>query len=105
MAHILTVVLSTSLALVIVVYALFCFVETGYIDVVTDKIQDLEPSLFEMLGTTPLSVHFVEFALRYGKRYGLSLLACAQSQYLRQECGVDQIKKLHNPSLYYGNEW
>jgi hypothetical protein len=70
MAHILTVVLSTSLALVIVVSAPVHFAETEYIDVVTDKIQDLESSLFEMLGTNPLSVHFAEFALRYGKRYG-----------------------------------
>jgi hypothetical protein len=70
MAHILTVVLSTSLALVIVVSAPVRFAETEYIDVVTDKIQDLESSLFEMLGTNPLSVHFAEFSLRYGKRYG-----------------------------------
>jgi hypothetical protein len=36
---------------------------------VTDKIQDLESSLFKILGTNPKSVHFAEFALRYGKRY------------------------------------
>jgi hypothetical protein len=80
MAHILTVVVSTSLVLVIAVSALVCFAvsalvrfaETEYIDVITNKIQDLESSLFEMLGTNPLSLHFVEFALRYGKRYGLS---------------------------------
>jgi hypothetical protein len=69
MAHILTVVLSTSLALVIFVSTPVHFAETEYIDVVTDKIQDLESSLFEMLGTNPLSVHFAEFSLRYGKRY------------------------------------
>ena len=36
---------------------------------VTDKIQDLESSLFKILGTNPKSVQFAEFALRYGKRY------------------------------------
>ena len=36
---------------------------------VTDKIQDLESSLFKILGTNPKSVQFTEFALRYGKRY------------------------------------
>ena len=36
---------------------------------VTEKIQDLESSLFKILGTNPKSVQFVEFALRYGKRY------------------------------------
>jgi hypothetical protein len=70
MAHILTVVLRTSLVLVIVVSAPVHFAEIKYIDVVTDKIQDLESSLFEMLVTNPLSVHFAEFSLRYGKRYG-----------------------------------
>jgi hypothetical protein len=59
MAHILTVVLSTLLALVIVVYAPVRFAETEYIDVATDKIQDLESSLFEILGINPLSVHIL----------------------------------------------
>jgi hypothetical protein len=53
MAHILTVVLSTSLALVNVVYAPICFAETKYIEVATDKIQDLKSSLLEILGTSP----------------------------------------------------
>jgi hypothetical protein len=75
MAHILTVVLSTSLALVIVVYAPVRFAETKYIDVATDKIQDLESSLLEMLGTNPLSVHFAELSLSYGKRYD-SVMLC-----------------------------
>jgi hypothetical protein len=69
MAHILTVVLSTLLALVIVVYAPVHFAKTKYIGVATDKIQDLEPSLLEISGTNPLFVHFVELSLRYGKRY------------------------------------
>ena len=55
--------------LVIIVSAPVYFAETEYFDVVTDKIQDLESSLFELLGTNPMSVHFAEFALRYGKRY------------------------------------
>jgi hypothetical protein len=37
---------------------------------VIDKIQDLESSLFKTLGTNPKTVHFAEFALRYGKGYG-----------------------------------
>jgi hypothetical protein len=69
MAHILIVVLSILPVLVIVVSAPVYFAETEYFDVVTDKIQDLESSLFELLGTNPMSVHFAEFALRYGKRY------------------------------------
>ena len=36
---------------------------------VTDKIQDLESSLFKILGTNPKFVHFAEFTLRYGKGY------------------------------------
>jgi hypothetical protein len=79
MAHILTIVLSTLLALVIVVYAPVRFAETKYIDVVTDKIQDLESSLFEMLGTNPLSVHFAELSLSYGKRYGSVRMLCTVS--------------------------
>ena len=79
MAHILMVVLSTSLALVIVVYAPIRFAETKYIDVATDKIQDLESSLLEMLGTNPLSVHFAELALSYGKRYDSIRQLCTVS--------------------------
>ena len=45
------------------------FVQIEYIDMVTDKIQDLESSLFKILGTNRKSVQFAEFALRYGKRY------------------------------------
>jgi hypothetical protein len=71
MVHILTIVLSTSLALVNAIYALIRFAETKNIEVATDKIQDLESSLFEMLGINPLSVHIVELALSYGKRYDL----------------------------------
>jgi hypothetical protein len=69
MAHILTIVLSTSLALINVVYAPIRFAETEYIEVATDKIQDLESSLSEILGINPLSVHIAELALNYGKRY------------------------------------
>jgi hypothetical protein len=79
MAHILTVVLSTSLALVIVVYAPVRFAETEYIDVATDKIQDLESSLLEMLGINPLSVHIAELALIYGKRYDSVRRLCTVS--------------------------
>jgi hypothetical protein len=57
MAHILTIVLSTLLVLGITVYAPVRFAETEYIDVATDKIQDLESSFPEMLGIIPLSVH------------------------------------------------
>jgi cathepsin H len=53
----------------IVVSAARSFAETEYIDMVPDKIQDLESSLFKILGTNPKSVQFAEFALRYGKRY------------------------------------
>jgi hypothetical protein len=67
MARILAIVLSTLLALAIVVSAARSFEETKYIDMVTDKIQDLESSLFKILGTNPKSVQFAEFALRYGK--------------------------------------
>jgi hypothetical protein len=45
------------------------FTETEYIDMVIDKIQDLESGLFKILGTNPESVQFVEFDLRHGKRY------------------------------------
>jgi hypothetical protein len=69
MAHLLAIVLSTLLVLGIAVSAARSFVETEYIDMVTDKIQDLESSLFKILGTNPKSVQFAEFALRYGKRY------------------------------------
>jgi hypothetical protein len=69
MAHILAIVLSTLLVLGIVVSAARSFAEIEYIDMVTDKIQDLESSLFKILGTNPKSVQFAEFALRYGKRY------------------------------------
>jgi hypothetical protein len=79
MAHILTVVLSTSLALVNVVYAPIRFAETEYIEVATDKIQDLESSLFEILGINPLSVHIAELALSYGKRYDSVRQLCTVS--------------------------
>ena len=76
MAHILTIVLRTLLALVIVVYAPIRFAETEYTDVATDKIQDLEFSLLEMLGTNPLSIHFAELALSYSKRYDSVRMLC-----------------------------
>ena len=69
MAHILAIVLSTLLVLGIVVYALVRFTLTKYIDVATDKIQDLESSLLEISAINPLYVHFAELALNYGKRY------------------------------------
>jgi hypothetical protein len=69
MAHILAIVLSILLVLGIVVSVARSFAETEYIDMIPDKIQDLESGLFEMLGTNPLYVHFAEFSLRYGKRY------------------------------------
>jgi hypothetical protein len=65
--------------LVIVVYAPVRFAETEYIDMATDKIQDLESSLLEMLGTNPLSVHFAELALSYGKRYDSVRMLCTVS--------------------------
>ena len=71
MAHILAIVLSTLLVLGIAVCAARSFAETTYIDMVPDKIQDLESSLFKILGTNPKSVQFAKFALRYGKRYDL----------------------------------
>jgi hypothetical protein len=76
MAHILAIVLSTLLVLGIAVYAPVRFAETEYIDVAPDKIQDLESSLLEMLGTNPLSVHFAELALSYGKRYDSVRMLC-----------------------------
>jgi hypothetical protein len=76
MGHILTVVLSTLLALVIAVYVPVRFAETKYIGVATEKIQDLEFSLLEMLGTNPLSVYFAELALSYGKRYDSIRMLC-----------------------------
>jgi hypothetical protein len=79
MAHILTIVLSTSLALVNVVYAPIRFVETEYTEVATDKIQDLESSLLEILGFNPLSVHIAELTLSYGKRYYLVRQLCTVS--------------------------
>ena len=69
MAHILAIVMSTLLVLGIVVSAARSFAETEYIDMVPNKIQDLESGLFKILGTNPKSVQFVEFALRYVKRY------------------------------------
>lgn len=69
MARIPTIVLSTLLALTIAVSAARPFEETEYIDMVTDKIQDLESSLYKILGTNSKSLQFAEFALRYGKRY------------------------------------
>ena len=79
MAHILTIVLSTSLALVNVVYAPIRFAGTKYIEVATDKIQDLESSLFEILGINPLSVHITELTLSYGKRYDSVRQLCTVS--------------------------
>jgi hypothetical protein len=65
MARILTIILSTSLALVNAVYAPIRFAETEYFEVATDKIQDLESSFPEIL----LSVRVAELALNYGKGY------------------------------------
>jgi hypothetical protein len=70
MAHIHTIVLST-----LPVH----FAETEYIGMVPDKIQDLEFSLLEMLGTNPLSVHFAELVLSYSKRYDSVRLLCTVS--------------------------
>ena len=67
MARILTIVLSTLLALVNVVCALFRFTVTKCSDMATDTIQNLESSLSEILGINPLSVHVVELAPNYGK--------------------------------------
>jgi hypothetical protein len=53
----------------IAVSAARSFAETKYIDMVTDKIQDLKSSLSTILGTNPKSVQFTEFTLRYGKRH------------------------------------
>ena len=84
MAHILTIVLSTLLVLRITVYAPVHFAETKYIDVATNKIQDLESSLLEMLGTNPLSAHFAELALTM-VRGTIQSACCAQFQYLHEE--------------------
>jgi hypothetical protein len=63
----------------IVVYASVRFTITEYIDVATDKIQYLESSLLEILGINPLSVHFAELALSYGKRYDSVRMSCTVS--------------------------
>jgi hypothetical protein len=76
MAHILAIVLSTLLVLGIAVSSTRLFAETEYIDLATNKIQDLESSLLEMLGTNPLSVHFAELTLSYGKRYDSVHMLC-----------------------------
>jgi hypothetical protein len=55
------------------------FAETEYIDMAPDKIQDLESSLLELLGTTPLSIHFAELALSYSKRYDSVCMLCTVS--------------------------
>ena len=60
MSHILSIVLSTLLVLGIVVYALVRFTVTKYSDMATDKIQNLESSLSEILGINPLSVRVAE---------------------------------------------
>ena len=104
MAHILTVVLSTSLALINAVYAPICFAETKYIEVATDKIQDLESSFSEILGFNLLSVHIAELALNYGKRYNSVRQWCIVS-IPSWRMWVNQIKKLHKLSLRYGKEW
>jgi hypothetical protein len=67
MAHLHTVVLSTLPVR---------FVETEYIDMAPDKIQDPESSLLEILGTNPLYVHFAKLTLRYGKRYDSVHMLC-----------------------------
>ena len=69
MARILTIILSTFLALVNAAYAPIRFTVTKYSDLATDKIQNLESSSSEILGIIPLSEHIVELALNYGKRY------------------------------------
>jgi hypothetical protein len=76
MAHILAIVLRTLLVLGIAVSSARLFAETEYIDLATNKIQDLESSLLEMLGTNPLSVHFAELTLSYGKRYDSVHMLC-----------------------------
>ena len=67
MARILTIVLSTLLALVRAVPTPFRFTVTECSDMATDTIQNLESSLSEILGINPLSVRVVELALNYGK--------------------------------------
>ena len=64
MARILAIVLSTLLALTITVSAAGFCIETEYIDMVTDKVQDLEPHIFKLFGTHPRSLEFAEFARR-----------------------------------------
>ena len=61
MVHILDIVLSTFLVLGIVVSTARSFAETEYIDMVPDKIQDLESGLFEMSVTNPLYVHLQSY--------------------------------------------
>ena len=67
MDRILTIVLSTSLALVNAVCAPFRFTITKCSDMTTDTIENLESSLSEILGINPLSVRVVELAPNYGK--------------------------------------
>jgi hypothetical protein len=51
-----------------------------------DKIQDLESSLLEMLGTNPLSVHFAELALSYSNRYDSVHMLCTVSVPVSRNC-------------------
>lgn len=64
MARVLAIVLSTLFLLAVSVSAARSFEETGYIDMVTDKIQNLESNFVKILGTNPKSLQFAEFAVR-----------------------------------------
>lgn len=71
MARILAIVLSSLLALALaltVSAAGFC-AETEYLNMVTDKVEDLEPHIFKLFGTHPRSLEFAEFARRHDKKY------------------------------------
>jgi hypothetical protein len=65
--------------LVITVYGPVQSTETEYIDAATDKVQDLESSFLELLGASPLSVHFVDLTLSYSKRYDSVRMLCTVS--------------------------
>eukprot|EP01018_Ginkgo_biloba_P007975 Gb_11210 [translate_table: standard] len=68
MARLVAIVLSI-VALATAAAAGRSFGEANNIDMVTDRIGDLESNLFQLLGTSPKSLQFVDFAIRYGKRY------------------------------------
>jgi hypothetical protein len=99
MAHILTIVLSTSL-----LYML---------QFVLQKQSILRWPLTRSRTWSPVSLKYWEsipclYILRSSPsamvRGTIQSTNCAQFQYLHEECGVNRIKNLHKPSLRCGNE-